>query len=91
MVVPKLVFGGVWEPLGPVFGATWTLLGSFWTLLGASALSLGLLLGASWVLLVASGLSRVPLRSILRGLGRLLAGFWRALGQFSLPFSKAMR
>ena len=43
------------------------------------------------MLLAASGLSRVPLRSILKGLGRFLAGFWRALGQLSLPFSKAMR
>ena len=77
MVVPRAVFGGGWEPLGPVLGATWPLLGAFWALLGASALPLGFLLGTSrcsW--------------PHLGSLGCLCARFWGVLGASWLGFGE---
>jgi len=68
-------FWRVWEPPGPVLGASGALLGSFWAALGHSWASLGRLLDASWPVLVASGLSWRAPGSILRGSGRLQGGF----------------
>ena len=80
-----LVFGEVWEPSGPVLGASWALLGSFWTLLGVSWAPFRRLLGSLgriWALMARSGLDLEGFREVpgrvLEPPGTYFSRFWRA-------------
>ena len=51
----RLHFGGVWDALGRLLGATWPALEHSWPALGRSWATVGSLLAASWALLGVSG------------------------------------
>ena len=73
----RLHFGGVWDALGRLLGATWPALGHSWPALGPSWSSLGYLLAASWALLGVSGPAWGAFWLHLTAQGRPRPRFWR--------------